>query len=474
MIRSKMSMKNVAKKAVPALTVIQLAAAAMFAMPALSHAHGYVESPPDRFYQCKLEANSGGAKSDGCQKLTAISPNKIYEPQSNARGGALDDHEEAIADGQLCAGGKADWAGGDQIAEWKASDITPDADGSYTLKYKQTAEHVTKYFKTYITKDSYDFKSPIKWSDLQQIGETGPRDREPYSDLAIKIPSGMTGKHVLYTIWQRAPEDNKEAFYSCTDVNIIAESAAWKPSGPLVAEGTMQAGTTIRLRVFNLKGRDNDVAQYDLKLDKTMQPQEWIVALANKVNQESQIVRIGKLEDGKVVPVNDATGNKLYGNGKPYQATFEFHSGDDQPAILPPQAKLNGPSEVAANAKVTLSAAESAGGELKFSWTTPTGIEAQENGDSLTFTAPKADQDKDYAFTVLVENSKGSADATHTVTVKADKGGDDDGQQADAYKPGTTYKAGALVSNGGKIYRCKDFPASGWCSPPSADCTSRR
>lgn len=32
-----------------------------------------------------------------------------------------------------------------------------------------------------------------------------------------------------------------------------------------------------------------------------------------------------------------------------------------------------------------------------------------------------------------------------------------------AYKSGTAYKAGDIVSNVGALYECKEFPYSGWC-----------
>ena len=91
---------------------------------------------------------------------------------SNAVGGVLDNHQDYIPDGLLCAGGKEDWKEIDGNYDWPTTVLTPGADGKLTFKYQQTAPHITKYFRTYISKDSYDPKAGLRWSDLELIGDS--------------------------------------------------------------------------------------------------------------------------------------------------------------------------------------------------------------------------------------------------------------------------------------------------------------
>lgn len=151
-----------------------------------------------------------------------------------------------------------------------------------------------------------------------------------------------------------------------------------------------------------------------------------------------------------------------------------------------PVANLTGPATADAGQAVTLSAAKSSdpdGDKLSFAWTVPAGIDAQKNGATLTFTAPKLAADQTFRFDVKVSDGKLSSSATHTVRVKAAEtggggngggggggnGGGEGGGQHPQYKAGTQYNAGDIVSNLGKLYQCKPFPYSGWCSAaPSA------
>lgn len=150
------------------------------------------------------------------------------------------------------------------------------------------------------------------------------------------------------------------------------------------------------------------------------------------------------------------------------------------PANRPPLARISGPASVDALAPVHLSAADSSdpeGDKLTFTWHVPAGINAERNGDALSFTAPDAARDTRYTFEVTVSDGKASAKASHTLTVKGrgDNGGGGDngdnggnGGQYPAYQPGTAYKGGEIVSNNGKLYQCKPFPYAGWCGQAPA------
>ncbi|WP_207002922.1 lytic polysaccharide monooxygenase [Trinickia mobilis] len=419
----KTSPKKLAKIVAPGLALTQLAAAAMLLAPGAASAHGTLEFPPSREYVCY-----GGSDSKGCEKFGT----QKYEWRSNLQSSAGGDHTGVVPDGTLCAGGKGGaWAALNMTTEWKRTVITPDANGNVTFKYKQTAPHATAYFKSYITKDSYDFSRPLQWNDLQLIGEVGKQGAESSTNMPVKIPAGMTGKRIVYNVWQRS--DSPEAFYACADVEVTGTSSPWKDIGD-IRGGKKDVGTVLSLRVFD-KTRGSDLEKHSITIDagKTA-ASEWIYALAKDVNAKSQRVKIGKMgTDGQITPVKAADGNDIFGNGKEYNFAIDAtdpgsdNGGGHLPGSnQPPVAKISGPAEVDSSAAVTLSASDSTdpdGDTLTFGWTVPAGITATKNGPTISFTAPKSNEAKSYTFTVTVDDGKASAKANHTVTVKGSQSG---------------------------------------------------
>ncbi|MGB3433868.1 lytic polysaccharide monooxygenase [Achromobacter sp.] len=460
-----------------ALPVAALTQAVLMAMaPTSVSAHGSMIDPPSREYGCNtLDTPWNNPKHSGCGEITPI----VGSWMSNAILGVKDNHKDLIPDGLLCAGGKESWKELDANHEWPTTVVTPDANGRATFKYKQTASHVTTYFRTYISKDSYDPARGLRWDDLELIGDSGALPRPEMgaiTPLDVKIPAHFTGKRVIYSVWQRDPNDNAEGFYSCSNVEVMPANVQWQASGALQG-GQVQSGTEMTLRLFDLK-RTGDLESHSIVVKAGEEKAaQWMFSLAKEVNNKSSVVKVGKMQsNGQVVPQQSDTENQVYGLNK--KVGFAIDQKTPEPVtpppvtVNPPKADLTGPASAEAGDAVSLSAKGSSngGGKLKYQWTVPAGITASAlNQVELGFTAPVLAQDKTYLFTVKVTNEKGSSSASHSVLVKKQEqpgGGNEGGESGahPAYKPGASYEAGDKVSNVGKTFECKPWPYTGWCS----------
>lgn len=463
-----------------ALPVAALTQAVLMAMaPTTASAHGSMIDPPSREYGCfKFDTPWNNPKYSGCKNIS----DHVGSWQSNAILGVRSNHKDFIRDGRLCAGGKEGWRELDGNHEWHTTVITPDANGRAQFKYLQTAAHPSSYFKTYISKDSYDPKRGLRWDDLELIGDSGKLPapaNNSVTPLDVKIPAHFTGKRVIYSVWQRDPNDNAEGFYACSDVEVMPANVQWQASGVLQG-GQVVAGSIMTLRVFDLT-RSGDLESHAITVKAGEEKAaQWMYALAKEVNAKSSVVRVGKLQsNGQVLPQQSDTENQVYGLNKKVAFAIDqkMPEPEDLPPVVvnPPKADLTGPAIAKSGERVSLSAkgSNNGGGTLQYQWTVPAGISASAlNQADLAFTAPVLAQDKAYTFSVKVTNEKGSSSATHSVLIKKQEqsgGGSDGGNggqpgQYPAYQEGATYQAGQKVSNAGKNYECKAWPYTAWCS----------
>ncbi|OQS32215.1 lytic polysaccharide monooxygenase [Chromobacterium haemolyticum] len=410
--------------ALPALALSQIAASLMLLAPVAASAHGSMEEPISRIKYCHSADNPESPRTPGCQAVKQGGGSQaIYDWNSVLQGSAHGNHQQVVPNGKLCAGGAKKFGGLDAAVDWPATTIQPGPDGKYTMTYHQTAQHQTAYFKSYISKDSYDFKRPLKWDDLQLIGDSGAVAPSAKTKLDVKIPAGMQGKRVIYNVWQRS--DSGEAFYSCSDVDIVANNVDFKPLGPLVSRPfDAKLDTTITLRIFN-KLRGTDLEKHSIKIAAGQTAaNDWTYALATEANAKSSVVKVGQLENGKVVPVKNAAANTVFGLGKEYSFALEQSDEGGKPPVdeIPPgKVTVSGPASVNGGANVSLSAKPAAGTNLKYQWTVSPSIAGLPlNAAVLNFKAPTPKQDTRYTFQVKVSNVMGSQSASHQLLVKAD------------------------------------------------------
>lgn len=195
-----------------------------------SSAHGAALMPGSRTYLCY---------KDGRADTGQIIPQNAACQAAFDRGGATPFYnwfavlrsdgagrtEGFIPNGNLCSGAATvyNFSGFDTPrADWPATHLTSGA--SIQVKYNMWAAHPGR-FDLYITNSSYDPNQPLQWSNLNDqpfssvvnpatSGSVGSEEGHYY--WTASLPSGMSGRHIIYSVWTRS--DSTETFYGCSDV----------------------------------------------------------------------------------------------------------------------------------------------------------------------------------------------------------------------------------------------------------------
>lgn len=204
-----------------ALGIAPLALTGLTATPAA--AHGSMTDPVSRVAACHAEGPES-PQSEACKAAVAASGSQAFYDWNEVNiADAAGRHREIIPDGELCSAGREKYQGLDLAREdWPASELSS---GQHTFRYKATAPH-TGSFELYVTKDGYDPNEPLTWAALED---------EPFAEVTDpKLENGdylidgevpqRSGRHLVYSIWQRS--DSPEAFYTCSDVDFSGSGGA--------------------------------------------------------------------------------------------------------------------------------------------------------------------------------------------------------------------------------------------------------
>ena len=276
-----------------------------------AYPHGSMETPLSRIYNCFLE-NPENPKSDACKAAVEIGGKQaLYDWNGVNQANANDMHEDIIPDGQLCSGGNQTFKGMDLSRnDWPSTMIAPDSNGRFDFVFIATAPHSTDYFKFYVTEDGYDPLEPLKWSDLEDstfctVNEVTLANGR-YA-MNCTLPQGKSGKHIIYTIWQR--DDSTEAFYTCTDVEFTGGvPIVWQSIG----QEDLSVGDTVTFRLFDAVGSDTETITHVLEVGQTF-AEQWPFYLSELVNMSTSIVKIGVLDaGGNINPVQSSQDNNVY------------------------------------------------------------------------------------------------------------------------------------------------------------------
>ncbi len=186
-------------------------------------AHGTMSDPGSRIWECYY----GDRSAPLCAEAWESNSQALYDWNEINQGAVAGAHRSLIPDGQLCSAGREKYAAFDvPSTQWATTNLTPDADGLYTLTWTSSAPHATEYFRVYLTNADFDPTQPLAWDDLALVHDSGALPREATTTMRMALPE-RDGHHILYTIWQRS--DSPEAFYACSDVTIDADGAAPAP-----------------------------------------------------------------------------------------------------------------------------------------------------------------------------------------------------------------------------------------------------
>ncbi|EQM67824.1 hypothetical protein L682_02750 [Aquipseudomonas alcaligenes OT 69] len=132
---------------------------------------------------------------------------------------------------------------------------------------------------------------------------------------------------------------------------------------------------------------------------------------------------------------------------------------ENPPAVLPPVARISGPSMATAGSEVRLSAAAStdpANLPLTYRWSVSPQVSIKASGANLTFVAPLQDQDVAYRFTLTLSNGQKEATRTHEVKVGAqviEQPGT--GSCAKPWSADEAYWEGSGVTHKGRLYTAR-------------------
>lgn len=176
--------------------------------------HGTVTSPASRVWNCRQE-NPERPSSDACRTAVATHGSQPLYDWNAISQNAGSQHMQFVPDGNLASGGNSKYGGLDQVrSDWIATPVSP---GPFTITWTLTAPHRTLYYDVYITKESWTPDQPLTWDSLERLVRTSPSPAESRTDIPVTLPN-RTGKHVIYSVWQRS--DSPEAFYSASDVDF--------------------------------------------------------------------------------------------------------------------------------------------------------------------------------------------------------------------------------------------------------------
>lgn len=468
--------------------------AAVLLAPTLTWAHGAVDIPVSRQVYCYTQPDFWNNPRDkGCAAINAVSGTypgqqwnevaKLIRADEGYDYNNQADVEKLIPDGKLCSANDSLKEGLNALtADWHKTAVTL-TNGKLYVRLIGTAPHVPSFVRIYLSKPGYDpSRAALKWSDVEPVhsermtvakthwGDTPPAisGASGFFEFNVAIPSNRTGNAVLFTRWQR--EDSAgEGFYNCSDITIAGPAIPEQliDLGPFInpVMDQLKAGDAVHFRIMDNTPAAKEVVDVTLPITASnLNPNIWGKQLADRI--DPAIAKVGE-KNGSVVVFNttDSSANSVFALAKGYAVAMAIIPGGGQVPVNPtaPVAKISGPATVQSGKPFTFNASQSVGynGTLIYSWTvigmTPPYTQVTVNGVAVTVTQPTEHTAR---LNVRDPQNGKTSQAEQAFTVTPPSGGGD----YPAYKEGTAYKDGDIVTNNNKNYKCKPHPYTAWCA----------
>lgn len=471
--------------------------AAVLLAPALVWAHGALDFPQTRAVNCQV---TGGywqppILDKGCRESAKIfntDAEKVYPAQQWNEvahiplidNPTLDQIKAIIKDGQICSANDPKKASLDlPLPDWTKTDVTPGQ--PLTMRLIGTAPHVPSTFYAFTTRAGFNSATDtLKWSDLTPLAQPElltvaktvyPPNNPPkisgawgYFEILRTIPSGLLGNGLIVTIWVRS-DPHGEFFIGCSDVNFKGNSVPSKRYnlGQFI-KPDMQAlkpGDAVHYRIFGRDSKVSEIVDIELLITQSnLPPGKWGKELANKVNATD--AEIGELEND-IVTFNDVDAllNSTFVKQEGYSQAMSIIEGGGTGPVnpAPPVARITGPTSIKSGDSFTFNGTASSGsnGPLLYQWAIP-GLVGSQGNSTASGKAPTVTQSTPFKARLNIRDQKNgkTSQAEFDFTVTPAGGGGDH----PAYKEGTPYKDGDVVSNNGKNYKCKPHPYTAWCA----------
>lgn len=290
--------------------VSSLALLSALLIPAQSaQAHGYLNDPPSRAFQCQkgLNKDCGGAQYE---------PQSVGETYKGFPAGAGGAPLEGPVDGKIASGGIGLFSAMDAQSanRWYQTEIK---DRNINFDWKYTAAHPATKHEYFITRNGWNPNEPLKRASFDGTpfcavdgGNVLPVSGDKH---ACVIPQDKSGPHVILGVWTVG--DTDAAFYNVVDVNILAEPelpGGWSAVGSIAPSATLLVGDKVKARAFTASG-ESAAYSVEITIDSVDEglPQNWSFKLAEKVNQSQTLIQAGiRDEQGNIAPVKGS--NNLF------------------------------------------------------------------------------------------------------------------------------------------------------------------
>jgi N-acetylglucosamine-binding protein A len=432
-------------------------------------AHGYISSPEARNTLCKNGGNIG------CGAIQ-WEPQSLEAPSGFPNGGP--------ADGDIASAGHAQFAelNAQTSDRWTKRTVSA---GAIDISWTFTANHVTRNWRYYLTRQDWDPNQPISRSsfDLTPFcvidgGMVQPPKQMTHS---CTLPA-RTGYQLILGVWEVG--DTPNSFYNLIDARFQdgeLPPLAWSQSGTIYPSVDLKAGDRAMTRVFDANGERPELQTVlTVASDEQGLKNNWAQALASKINAEQSEIRAGQ-------PGSGDSFNPVYGQNPVYLkagsglARVEIQL-EQQPAPVADSLVVSGLADsypldggnlkldftlaVQGDLSVTATLYDHGGaakGQVK------TDIKDASQSLSLALTGLSAGHHQ----LVLAGTPKGGGallQQTHDLMLQDPVSGD---YQYVFPASLSSYKGGVKVlqPKDGKLYQCKPFPAEGWCSQWSSNAT---